>query len=157
MKELGAEVAERGFTALKQNIYLFDRDQPAMWMPGFTATPGWPELNVDRDLLRRIDRQLTAFREGAGEDIDLLLDTNFNFKADGYRKVAQVCDAHDMMWLELDMFDPDAMALVRAGATTSIASLRKPVWTARVPAVFRETLDGRRHCRRALERHSRGA
>ena len=122
VKELGAEVRERGFTALKQNIYLFDREQPAMWMPGFTITEGWPELNVDRDLLRRIDRQLSAFREGAGEDMDLLLDTNFNFKVDGYRKVAQVCDAHDLMWLELDMFDPDAMALVRSGAKTSIAS-----------------------------------
>ncbi|MEM7211485.1 MAG: mandelate racemase/muconate lactonizing enzyme family protein [Pseudomonadota bacterium] len=140
VKELGAEVRERGFTALKQNLYLFDREQPAMWMPGFTISEGWPELNVDRDLLRRIDKQLTAFRDGAGEDMDLLLDMNFNFKADGYRKVAQVCDRHDLMWLEFDMFDPDAMALVRAGATTSIASC--------------ESLFGRREFRPYFEKRS---
>ena len=140
VKELGAEVRERGFTALKQNVYLFDHEQPAMWMPGFTITEGWPELNVDRDFLRRLDRQLSAFRDGAGEDMDLLLDTNFNFKVDGYRKVAQLCDEHDLMWMELDMFDPDAMALVRTGAKTSIASC--------------ESLFGRREFRPYFEKRS---
>ncbi|MEL7467884.1 MAG: mandelate racemase/muconate lactonizing enzyme family protein [Pseudomonadota bacterium] len=140
VKDLGAEVAERGFTALKQNLYLFDRDQPAMWMPGFTATPGWPELNVDRDIQGRIDRQLTAFRDGTGPDVDLLLDMNFNFKAEGYRKIAQVCDTHDLMWMEMDMFDPQAMAMVRSGAKTPIASC--------------ESLFGRREFRPYLEHRS---
>ena len=139
VRALGAEVREKGFTALKQNIYLFDAD-PVMFMPGFTATPGWPELNADRDMLRRIDRQLGAFRDGAGEDVDLLLDVNFNFKAEGYRRVAHVVDQHDLMWLEIDMFDPAALADVRRGARTAVASC--------------ESLFGRREFRPYLEAQS---
>ena len=78
IRDLGAEVADKGFTALKTNIFLFG-DNPRMHMPGFTASPGWPELNADREILDIIDRQLEAFREGAGESMDILLDTNFNF------------------------------------------------------------------------------
>ncbi|MEM9140977.1 MAG: mandelate racemase/muconate lactonizing enzyme family protein, partial [Pseudomonadota bacterium] len=123
--ELAAEVRERGFTALKQNIYMFG-DQaglgPHMFMPGFTASPGWPELNVDRALLGVIDAQLAAMREGAGPDIDMLLDANFNAKTEGYRRIAGVVDQHDLMWLEIDLFDPDGLALIRRDAKTAIAS-----------------------------------
>lgn len=120
--ELGAEVAERGFTALKTNIFLFGSDRPHMHMPGFTASPGWPELNADREILDVIDRQLAAFRDGAGDDMDILLDTNFNFKTEGYRRVADLVDGHDLFWLEIDHFNPAALALVRQGAATPIAS-----------------------------------
>ena len=121
IRDLGAEVAQKGFTALKTNIFLFD-GKPRMHMPGFTATPGWPELNADRDILQVIDRQLAAFREGAGPDMDILLDTNFNFKAEGYRRVAALCDRHDVFWLEIDQFNPEALAHIRRGARTPIAS-----------------------------------
>jgi len=122
VRELGAEVAEKGFSALKMNIYPFDQARPGMHMPGFAASPGWPELNVDRETLRIIDRQIEAFREGAGEDMDLLLDTNFNFKTEGYRRVADLVDGHDLFWLEIDLYDPAGLAMVRSGARTPIAS-----------------------------------
>ena len=125
VKELAAEVREAGFTALKQNIYMFG-DQgdlgPHMFMPGFTLSPGWPELNVDRALLNTIDRQLDAMRDGAGADMDMLLDVNFNAKTEGYRRIAHLVDQHDLMWLEIDMFEPEGLALVRKDARTAIAS-----------------------------------
>ena len=122
VRELGAEVAEKGFTALKTNIFLFGSDRPHMHMPGFTASPGWPELNADREVLRVIDRQLEAFRDGAGPEVDILLDTNFNFKSEGYRRVASLVDQHDLFWLEIDLYDPAGLAHVRRGARTPIAS-----------------------------------
>ena len=122
VRSLGAEVREKGFSALKMNIYFFDAEPPFMYQPGFTLSSGWPELNVDRDLLLRIDRQLTAFRDGAGDDMDLLLDLNFNMKTEGYRRVADLVDQHDLMWLEIDHFNPAALALVRSGARTPVAS-----------------------------------
>ncbi|MEM6998961.1 MAG: mandelate racemase/muconate lactonizing enzyme family protein, partial [Pseudomonadota bacterium] len=122
VRELGAEVAEKGFTALKMNIYMFDRDPIGLHMPGFTGSPGWPELNADRDVLNVIDKQLGAMRDGAGPDMDMLLDTNFNFKTEGYRRVASVVDQHDLMWLEIDLFDPEGLALIRRDARTPIAS-----------------------------------
>lgn len=122
VRELGAEVAEAGLTALKMNIYMLDRDPPGLHMPGFTGSPGWPELNADREVLGVIDRQLGAMRDGAGADMDLLLDTNFNFKTEGYRRVASVVDQHDMFWMEVDLYDPEGLAHIRRGARTPIAS-----------------------------------
>ncbi|MEM7190215.1 MAG: mandelate racemase/muconate lactonizing enzyme family protein [Pseudomonadota bacterium] len=122
VRELGAEIRERGFSALKMNIYMFDRDPIGLHMPGFAGSAGWPELNADREVLRVIDKQLGAIRDGAGPDMDLLLDTNFNFKTEGYRRIAEICDAHDMFWLEIDLFNPEALALIRHGAKTPIAS-----------------------------------
>lgn len=122
VRELGAEVAEKGFSALKMNICMFGSGQAHMYQPGFTANPGWPALNVDREVLGIIDRQLDAIRDGAGENMDLLLDTNFNFKTEGYRRVADLVDGHDLLWLEIDLYDPAGLALVRSGAATPIAS-----------------------------------
>ncbi len=122
VKELGAEVAEKGFTALKTNIFLFDQPRPGLHMPGFTGSAGWPELNADREVLRVIDQQLTAFRDGAGPDMDILLDSNFNFKTEGYRRVASVVDQHDLFWLEIDLFHPEGLAHIRRGARTPVAS-----------------------------------
>lgn len=140
VKALGAEVREKGFSALKTNIFVFDRGEPYMHQPGFTRGDGWPELNVDRRLLRIITDQLAAFRDGAGSDMDLLLDLNFNFKTEGYLEVARAAAPYGLMWLEIDSFDPAALATIRAGASMPIASC--------------ESLFGRRQFRPYLDRQS---
>jgi galactonate dehydratase len=70
IRSLGREVRERGFGALKTNIFGLDRDTPYMHQPGFARNDGWPELNVDRHVLRIIGDQMAAFREGGGEEVD---------------------------------------------------------------------------------------
>ncbi len=122
--ELGAEVAASGLTALKCNIYLFDRE-PELHMPGFYPAHGtWqaPELNAERRILQALIRQLAALREGAGNDIDILLDLNFNFKTEGYIKIARALEPFDLFWLELDIFNPEALASIRNRAPMPIAS-----------------------------------
>lgn len=120
--DLAAEVRERGFTALKANIFRFDLDPALMHQPGFTLNEGWPELNVDRPMLRLIEDQMAAFREGGGAGMDLLLDLNFNFKTEGYRQVARAIEPFDLMWLEIDQYDADTLAFIRRGTSTPIAS-----------------------------------
>jgi L-alanine-DL-glutamate epimerase-like enolase superfamily enzyme len=122
VKALGQEVRERGFSALKTNIFCFDRGAPYMHQPGFARTDGWPELNVDQRLLGIIERQMAAFREGASPAVDLLLDLNFNFKTEGYLQVAKALEPFRLMWLEIDSYDPGALALIRRKAQTPIAS-----------------------------------
>ena len=122
VRALGQEVREQGFTALKTNIFCFDRGAPYMHQPGFARNDGWPELNVDRRILRIISDQMAAFREGAGADVDLLLDLNFNFKTEGYLEVARAIEPYRLMWLEIDSFDPQALAVIRRGSRTPIAS-----------------------------------
>lgn len=122
VRALAGEVREKGFTALKTNIFRFDLDRPVMHQPGFALNAGWPELNIDRDMLRLIEGQMAAFRDGAGEGVDLMLDLNFNFKTEGYRQIARAVEPFDLMWLEIDQFDADALALVRGDTRIPIAS-----------------------------------
>jgi galactonate dehydratase len=122
IRALGQEVRERGFSALKTNIFCFDRGAPYMHQPGFARNDGWPELNVDQRLLGIIERQMAAFRDGAGPAVDLLLDLNFNFKTEGYLEVAKAVQPYRLMWLEIDSYDPKALALIRRQAGMPVAS-----------------------------------
>jgi L-alanine-DL-glutamate epimerase-like enolase superfamily enzyme len=72
VKGIGAEVREKGFTALKTNIFIYDDGAPRAWRPGFSV-PFVPELNVDRNVLRNLCAHLEAIRDGAGPNVDLLL------------------------------------------------------------------------------------
>jgi hypothetical protein len=45
-----------------------------------------PNFNADRATLAAITDGLAAFRRGAGADMGIHLDTNFNFKTEGYIK-----------------------------------------------------------------------
>jgi L-alanine-DL-glutamate epimerase-like enolase superfamily enzyme len=122
VEALAAEIRGRGFTAMKTNIFCFDRGEPYMHQPGFAHQPGWPELNVDRRILGTIERQMAAFRAGAGPEVDLLLDLNFNFKTEGYLELLRAIEPFDLLWLEIDSYDPAALARIRAGGRTPIAS-----------------------------------
>tara|TARA_Y100001934_G_scaffold42237_1_gene50837 strand:+ start:2948 stop:4123 length:1176 start_codon:yes stop_codon:yes gene_type:complete len=119
--ELGAEVRERGFKALKTNIFLFDED-PNRHFPGFARGPGWPELNADKRLVDALRAQLTAFREGAGPDMGILLDLNFNFKTEGYLQICRGLDDLGLFWFEIDLYDPEALRHIRNSVQTPIAS-----------------------------------
>mgnify|MGYP006092301791 FL=1 len=118
---LGREVRERGFKALKTNILIFG-DEPNVYMPGFTSTPGWPELNVDKKLIEGLRAQLLALREGAGPDIGIHLDLNFNFKTEGYLQVVRALDDLGLTWFEIDLFDPASLRIIRDSVRTPIAS-----------------------------------
>jgi L-alanine-DL-glutamate epimerase-like enolase superfamily enzyme len=83
---------------------------------------------------------LEAFRRGAGRDVGLHLDTNFNYKIDGYLKLARALEPLDMVWLEIDLYDPAGLALIRRSARTPIASL--------------ESIYGRRNFRPYFEQQS---
>jgi galactonate dehydratase len=138
--KLGKHVKERGFKALKTNIFRFDLNPPNMYQPGFGRTLGGPELNADVPTLKAISDGLAAFRQGAGSDMGILLDTNFNFKTEGYIKVARVCEPYNLFWLEIDSYDPEGLRLIRDRASMPIASC--------------ESLFGRRQFRPFFENRS---
>ncbi len=73
---MGREVREKGFTALKTNIFVYEDGKPRGWRPGFGA-PFDTAINVDRTVLRNLRMHLEAMRDGAGPDVDILLDLNF--------------------------------------------------------------------------------
>jgi galactonate dehydratase len=138
--KLGKHVKDSGFKALKTNIFRFDLDPPSMHQPGFARGPGHPELNADRATLAAITDGLAAFRQGAGADMGIHLDTNFNFKTEGYIKVARACEPYALAWLEIDSYDPEGLRLIRDRAPMPVASC--------------ESLFGRRQFRPYFENRS---
>lgn len=120
---LGAEVKKKGFRGLKTNLIRFDKGKPYMYGPGTGNPPGFPELNIDKAIVDAACAQLNAFREGAGPEVGLHLDTNFNYKTDGYIRLARALEPLDLVWLEIDLYDPAGLALIRRSSGTPIASL----------------------------------
>jgi L-alanine-DL-glutamate epimerase-like enolase superfamily enzyme len=118
---LGREVRERGFKALKTNIFLFD-PVPRLHMPGFTRSPGWPALNADKSVIDALRNQLQAFRDGAGPEVGILLDLNFNFKTEGYLQVVRALDDLGLFWFEIDIYDPASLRRIRDAVKTPLAS-----------------------------------
>jgi L-alanine-DL-glutamate epimerase-like enolase superfamily enzyme len=121
VKAMGAEARERGYTALKTNIFLFDDGPARAWRPGFAA-PFYPELNIDRRIIRNLRDNLEALRDGAGPDVDILLDLNFNAKTEGYLKVLRAIADHDIFWVEIDSYNADALAYIRNHSPHPVSS-----------------------------------
>jgi galactonate dehydratase len=134
--ELGKEVVASGFTGLKTNVILFD-GTPRGHVPGFARGEGFPELNADRNVIDAIKAQLAAFRQGTGPSMDILVDLNYNYKTEGYLKMARAMEEFDLFWVELDMRNPEAMRYIREGTAIPVASC--------------ETLYGRREFRPFFE------
>ena len=122
VETLGTRVRSEGFTALKTNIFLFDGNRPRVYMPGFGVGDNSPELNPALDVERALRAQVEAFRSGAGPDVEILVDLNFNYRPEGYRRVVRALDDLDLMWAEIDLFDAPALAGIRDAVSTPIAS-----------------------------------
>jgi galactonate dehydratase len=117
----GKEVGANGYTALKTNVFLLD-DHPRLHAPGFARGDYFPELNAERKVIGAIRDQLAAFREGAGPDVDVLVDLNFNYKTEGFLKMARAMEPYDLFWVEIDTRDPKALQYIRQGTTIPVAS-----------------------------------
>ena len=119
---LGKEAVAKGFGALKTNVLLLG-DNPRGYVPGFAyAAEGFPELNPERYVVDAIRAQLAAFREGAGPDMDILVDLNFNYKTEGFLKLARAMEPFDLLWVEIDTRDPRALRYIREGTRIPVAS-----------------------------------
>jgi galactonate dehydratase len=121
VRQIAREVRERGFTALKTNIWRYEDGKIIGWAPGF-GKPFAPELNIDRKVLKGLREHLEIMREAAGPDIDILLDLNFNAKTEGYLKILREIASLDMFWIEIDTLSPQALAFLRARSAHPIAS-----------------------------------
>ncbi|MDX3905928.1 MAG: mandelate racemase/muconate lactonizing enzyme family protein [Pigmentiphaga sp.] len=119
LKRLAAEAARNGFKALKTNLLVFHPGKPAAIGRG----TGSFELNIDHAIERRVVDQLAALREGGGADMGLMLDLNFNYKTEGFRRLALAAEPLGLTWLEMDSQNPEALGLIRRTTRTPIASM----------------------------------
>ena len=121
VRATAAEARERGFKALKTNLFIHDEGDAYAWRPGF-AVPFLPELTVDKRLIRNIRHHLEALRDGAGPDVGLLIDFNFNAKPEGMIRVLQELSDIELFWVEIDMAGAKALADVRRHSPHPISS-----------------------------------
>jgi galactonate dehydratase len=139
LEAAGREVSARGFAALKTNVLVFDAQGGAQYTPGSARGEGHPELNLPEPIVEALVAQLTALRAGAGPQVRLIVDLNFNYKPEGFRRLARKLEPFELMWLEMDLYEPKALGLIRASTTTPIGSL--------------ETILGRRALKPYLDQH----
>ena len=115
--KLCAEVVARGFTAIKTNmIRLKDRPVSPSAFARFVSNAG----DIDPVTLRNVVHIIRTFREGLGPDVGIALDVAFRFKLGAAIKLAQALEPFDMMWLEAETFDPEAMEVIRRSTSTTL-------------------------------------
>src|SRR5947208_914083 len=116
---LGREVVDRGFGAFKTNIVV-PGDEPQVLMPGFHG-PGL-DRNPSPELVDALVRLLDAFNEGTEGKAQPIVDLNFNLTAEGVLRVARALADHNLLWLEVDAFDPTSLAAIRRASAIPLCS-----------------------------------
>lgn len=134
------EVRDQGFRALKTNILPMADGRLSSYVPGFGRHAGWPELNWDNKLTRGVTEQLSIIRQAVGPDMGIHLDINFNFKTEGFKRIAEAVAPINLTWLEIDSHDAPALAEIKRSAPCPIASC--------------ETLHGRREFKPFLDHYA---
>jgi L-alanine-DL-glutamate epimerase-like enolase superfamily enzyme len=115
---LGREVVERGYGAFKTNIVV-PGDEPQVLMPGFGAGGGTMRAETITDALVRL---LEAFEEGTDGRARPIVDLNFNLEPEGVIRVGRALEEFDLLWLEVDLYDPGALAHARRGLPMPVCS-----------------------------------
>ena len=121
VRDLGQEVRDRGFRALKTNIYPLDGDDLGYGY-GFGGGSGTPDQKITPALLRHVESYIGTFKEAVGQDVEIALDLNFNVKPQAAVQICRVLEQFDMMWVEIDMYEPDGLREVKDGTTCPITS-----------------------------------
>lgn len=113
ISDLGKEVVKRGYTALKTNIVV----------PGEPArVVGSQDSNLSNETLEATVNLIRTFREAVGDKVDIGLDVNFNFRMEGFIRLARALEPFKLMWLELDTYDPEALLQVKEASPIPICS-----------------------------------
>ena len=119
LRGLAEEVRERGYTALKTNIFPL-KDRPDTRSIPTAAARHLGDLPAPTR--RNAEAIVGTFREVLGPDVGIALDVAFNFKLGGAIKLAQALEPYDLMWLEVESFDPRALRLIRESTRTTICT-----------------------------------
>lgn len=123
MQRLGTEVRQRGFKAAKTNPIHFTGQGGRLLNPGFVPQGLNHAGTLDAEMLAAIEAQLEAFRDGAGPTTDLMLDVNFAYTPQTVARLEQRIERFGLRWLEYDNQSPGALADLRQGLRTPLASL----------------------------------
>ncbi len=119
LRRLAEEVLERGYTAIKTNLFpLKDRPDATPIRAAFSPHAG----DAPPAAIRNAEAIVGTFRQALGPDVGIALDVAFTFKLGGAIKLARALEPYDLMWLETETFDPEALKLIRESTKTTICT-----------------------------------
>jgi galactonate dehydratase len=119
LRKLSEEVLERGYTAIKTNLIpLKDRPDAMPHRQHFSSHPG----DIPPSALRNAETVVSTFREALGSDVGIALDVAFDFRLGAAIKLARQLEPFDLMWLETETLDPEALRMIRDATTTTICT-----------------------------------
>ena len=54
--------------------------------------------------------------------MDICLDLNFNFKPESCMRIAKILEPYNLLWLEIDMYNPEALRQIKDSTSTKICT-----------------------------------
>jgi L-alanine-DL-glutamate epimerase-like enolase superfamily enzyme len=114
-------VVERGFTALKTNI-IYPGDPAGHFRSGLSGRAGTANGTIDNATIDHIRTLIGTFRDAVGPDVDIALDLNFNFRVEAARRICKALEEFRMMWVEIDMYEPEGLRMIRDSTSVPICS-----------------------------------
>ena len=120
VRDLGKEVVDKGFSALKTNIFREQDGAMVGWSPGFNRNAD-PSRTPPREVMNGQVEYLNAIREGCGPDVDILLDLNYNLRTEGNLNFLRALSDVDLFWVEIDTPYPTALATIRQQSPFSVS------------------------------------
>jgi galactonate dehydratase len=119
LRRLAEEVLERGFTAIKTNTFpLKDQPDAAPVNAAFVSRAG----DAPPSAIRSAVAVVGTFRDALGPDVGIALDVGFSFRLGGAIKLARALEPYDLMWLETETLDPEALRVIRDSTRTPICT-----------------------------------
>jgi len=119
LRRLSQEVLDRGYTAIKTNLLPLKDCPDTAPIPGaFSSHAG----DAPPAAIRGAVAVVSTFREALGPDVGIALDVAFTFKLGGAAKLARALEPYDLMWLETETFDPEALRMIRESTRTTICT-----------------------------------
>ncbi len=119
LRALSEEVLQRGYTAIKTNLFNL-KDRPDA--KPIRNHPAQHAGDAPASAVRNAEAIVGTFREALGPDVGIALDVAFTFKLGGAIKLAKALEPFNMMWLETESYDPAALRLIRESTDTTICT-----------------------------------
>ena len=105
---------------MKTNVLL--PGEGATFGGGSFGGAGTTDQIAPKWIIPHIETLIGTFRDAVGDDIDINLDLNFHFKTEGCLRIAKVLEQFDMLWLEIDMYDPSSLRQIKDSTSTKICT-----------------------------------
>ena len=77
---------------------------------------------INYELLDVIEDHISALQEGSQGKVTIGLDLNFNFKPQAVKKICNRLEKYNMMWVEIDMYEPDGLREITDSTDIPITS-----------------------------------